>query len=205
MNELAQITDVKKIPQWQGICDRTDIFVKNGEIENWKEMVAEFMKTNYLPTYATSLSRNLLESNTRFGLSLDKLILRLVPSRPTTQKGDLAEAVCCLSFEKLFGLKIPYYRWANKSHIEMPEHGIDVLAFRFGDDPSDDRLYPTEVKWRKDTYSLLGVIKRKKTGVISTLSDLDDLKICDELCLLLKRIEKDTDKRELYLRMLEFF
>ena len=205
MTELTQITDVQNFPQWQGICDRNDIFVKNGHISRWKEKVARFMKTNYLPAYAQRLSENLLESNTRFGLSLDELILRLVPSRETTQKADLAEAVCCLSFEKLFGLRVPYYKWANKSHIEMPEHGIDVLAFQFGVDPSDDILYPTEVKWRKDTNSLLSIIKREENGVISTLSDWNDLKICDELGLLLKRIEKDIDKRELYLQILDFF
>jgi hypothetical protein len=65
----------------------------------------------------------------------------------------------------------------------MPEHGIDVLAFRFAENPSGDIAYPTEVKWRKDTVSLLGIIKKGKIGVISTLSNLNDLKFCDELNL----------------------
>jgi len=202
---LVQITKVEKSPKWQGICDRNDIFVKKGYIEEWKTTIAKFMKTNYLPAYSCRLNKNLLDSNTKFGLSLDEIIKRLIPSRLTTQKADLAEAVCCLSFKELFGLSVPYYKWANKSNIEMPEHGIDVLAFRFEKDPSNDVLYPTEVKWRKDTHSLLNIIKRGETGIIHTLTRLDDLKICDELNLLLKRIENDPSKRILYFRIIDFF
>lgn len=202
---LAQITNVQEFPNWKGICDRSDILVKSGYIDRWKKIIASFMKTNYLPVYAQRLSKNLLSSNTRFQLSLDDLIHRLIPSSPTTQKADLGEAVCCVSFEKLFGLVVPYYKWANKSHIEMSEHGIDVLAFRFGEDPTEDIAYPTEVKWRKDTVSLLTVIKKKKTGVISTLSNLNDLKFCDELNLLLKRIETDPQKSKLCSRIFDFF
>jgi len=201
---LSQITKVQEFSQWQGICNRSDISVKTGRIKLWKQIVADFMKTNYLPTHAERLVKNLLGGNTRFGLSLDGLIRRLIPSSQATQKADLAEAVCCLSFEKLFELVVPYYKWANKSHIEMPEHGIDVLAFRFGQNPSEDIAYPTEVKWRKDTVSLLDIIRREKTGVISTLSNLDDLKFCDELNLLLKRIETDSQKSQLCLRVFDF-
>jgi len=202
---LVQITNVQKLPRWQGICDRCDISVINGHIDQWKEIVAGFMKTNYLPAYAQRLSENLLSGNTRFGLSFDELIRRLIPSLPRMQKADLAEATCCLSFEQLFGLTVPYYKWANKSHIEMPERGIDVLAFRFGENHSEDIAYPTEVKWRKDTVSLLGIIKNEDNGVISTLSNLNDLKFCDELNLLLKRIETDPQKSQLYLRIFDFF
>ena len=91
---LPQITDVQEFPQWQGICDRIDISIKNGHINRWKEIVADFMKTNYLPIYAQRLSQNLLNGNTRFGLALDELIRRLIPSSPRTQKADLAEATC---------------------------------------------------------------------------------------------------------------
>lgn len=202
---LAQVTDVQEFSKWHGICNRNDIFVKNSHIDQWKEVVANFMKTNYSPAYSKRLSKNLLNANTRFGLSLDRLIRRLVPSLSTTQKADLGEAVCCLSFEKLFGIAVPYYKWANKSHIEMPEHGIDVLAFRFEDDPSKDIAYLTEAKWRNDTTSLLNIIKRKKTGVIPTFSNLSDLDICDELNLLLKRIENDTKKSKIYSRIFDFF
>lgn len=201
---LLQVTNVQKRPKWQGICDRNDISIKNGHIDHWKEIVASFMKENYLPEYSRRLRKNLLNGNTRFGLSLDKLISRLVPSSPTTQKADLAEAVCCLSFENLLELTVPYYKWANKSHIEMPERGIDVLAFRFDDDPSNDIAYLTEAKYRKDTTSLMNIIKLKKGGIISKLSNLTDLNICDELNLLLKRIENDVNKRKLYYRIFDF-
>lgn len=202
---LTQITEIQECPKWHGICDRNDILVKNTHIDRWKEIVAAFMKTNYLPAYSRRLSKNLLDSNTRFGLALGGLIRRLIPSSQTTQKGDMGEAVCCLCFEKLFGLTVPYYKWANKSHIEMPEHGIDVLAFRFKEDPLKDTLFLTEAKWRNDTNSLLNIIKRKNNGIITTLSSLNDLRICDELNLLLKRIENDAEKSELYYRIFEFY
>lgn len=202
---FTQITTVEKFHKWREICDRNDIFIKNSQINRWKEIVAGFMKTNYLPEHSKRLSKNLLDGNTRFGLSLDKLILRLVPYSQTTQKADLGEAVCCLSFEKLFGLTVPYYKWANKSHIEMPEHGTDVLAFRFEDDHQNDILYLTEVKWRKDTTNLINIIKRRDKGIISKISNLSDLDICDELNLLLKRIENDPKKSELYSRIFNFF
>jgi len=205
VSTFAQITNVQKYPKWHGICNRTDISVKNALTNRWIEILASFMRINYFPEYSQRLHKNLLDSTTRFGLTLDDLIKRLVPSSPTTQKADLGEAVCCLSFERIFGLKVPYYKWANKSHIEMPEHGIDVLAFRFEDNPFNDVLFLTEAKWRADTNSLLNIIKNKKRGIILKLSNFTDLNICDELNLLLKRIENNPEQNELYARIYDFF
>lgn len=162
------------------------------------------MRDHYSPNYSKNLLQSLLETNTRFGLSLDELISRIVPSRPEIQKGDLAEAVSCLSFEKLFGLFVPYHKWANKSHSEMPEHGIDVFAFEFRDVPLGDTMYVTSVKWRKDTKDLLNEITRTDKGIISAFKVLNDLKLCDELNLLLKRIENDLGIIQYYERILDF-
>ena len=201
---LHQVTNVALCSNWQGICDRNDISIKKGCINQWKKIVANFMKENYLPEHWKRLKDNLLTSNTRFGLSLSELILRLVPSSSTTQKGDLAEAVCSLSYEKLFRLSVPYYKWANKNHIEMPERGIDVMAFHFDEDPSNDSVYLTEVKWRDDTSSLVNIITIQKGGVIVKFSNLSDLNVCDELNLLLKKIENDPNKNTLSLRIFDF-
>jgi hypothetical protein len=203
--KFAQTTKVHECSNWEQICNRFDILVKDAHIDKWKNLVAGFMKTNYSPAHSKRLKTNLLNGNTRFGLSLGSIIQRVIPTREKTQKADLAEAVCCLSFEELFEITVPYYRWANKSHIEMPEHGIDVLAFQFQDDPSKDILYLTEVKWRDNTTSLLNILKRSEVGVIPKMLKLTDLEICDQINLLLKRIENDSIKKRLYSRILDFF
>ena len=97
---------------------------------------------------------------------------------------------------------VPYHKWANKNHPNMSEPGIDILAFKLGQSPEQDTMYATEAKWRKDTVGLLDAIRRKKVGVISTLTELTDVRLCDEINLLLKRIEQN---RELHDRIFDFY
>lgn len=201
---LASLTDIHEFINWNNICDRRDVSIKEGCFEPWMVLISDYMRNNYSPECFKRLKRNLKKINLRHNLTLNKLIDGIIPSTQTIQKGDLAEAVCSLTFEGLFGLVIPYLKWANKSHPEMPEHGIDILAFYFGVDPSDDTMYAADVKWRKDTTSLIEIINRKKGGVISTLNNFVGLKLGYELCFLLKKIENKEKISKYRERIMDF-
>ncbi len=201
---LISLTSVHQYPKWNSICDRRDISVKDGCIIPWMTLVSNYMRSNYAPECIIRLKKNLKQVNFRHGLTLEKIINELAPKTETTQKGDLAEAVCSLTFEQLFELTIPYLKWANKSHSEMPERGTDILAFHFDADPSKDAMYPTEVKWRKSTESLLQIIKKKKKGVIPKLKSLVGAKLGAEICFLLKKIENDKRMSRFGERIMDF-
>jgi hypothetical protein len=202
---FSKITQIDSCTSWHQICDRKDIYIKDGQSDQWKQNVQEFMKKNYLPKHINRLKKNLSRANKKFGLSIGDITNRMIPSDERTRKGDLGEAVCCLSFEQLFGFTIPYYKWANKSRFNFPEGGVDVMAFEFKSNPDDDVAYPTEAKYRKNTRDLLQIIRQKKKGIIDKISNLDCFKICDELNFIMKRIEDNQNKLDEYLRVFSFF
>ncbi len=193
---LKDLTDYARTENWSSICDKFDITVRPESIPAYKQKIAEFMLTNYLPKRhqkKTDLTESLIDASNRLGLPIKELIESAIPSLEPLKKGDLAEAVGCLTFEELLGLVVPYYKWANKDHKNVSAPGIDIMAFKFAEKAEDDVLFATEAKWRENTNELKKIIRVTKNGVVTKLANLDTLQLCSEITMLVKKLE---DKKQ---------
>ncbi|MDY6865629.1 MAG: Hachiman antiphage defense system protein HamA [Halobacteriota archaeon] len=78
--------------------------------------------------------------------TLLNLIKTKIPKSSSTQKNEFGEILCRVTLEDFFSLVIPVCKLHYKTDPESPVHGMDVVAFRFGDDPLNDCVYMVEVK-----------------------------------------------------------
>lgn len=156
---------------------------KKSTQDEWKEYVIKFLSDNYVTKHMRM--RMLEEADSRHNTRLKNLIRSLFPTELTTMKSDFGEALCCLTLQDLFSFDVPYYKWANKSSKNTPEHGIDVIAFDF----SREIMVLAEAKWRRNSAGLSNAIG-SKDGVIEKFENhIDESKIAEELNILIKKIE----------------
>ena len=74
-------------------------------------------------------------------------IIRLkIPKTSGTQKSEFGEILCRVTLEDCFSLVVPVCKLHHKTDSESQVHGMDVVAFRFNENPEDDCLYLAEVK-----------------------------------------------------------
>jgi hypothetical protein len=105
-----------------------------------KQFLADKVSKSYLR------KGSLLESLDRFGLTtLIELVRQKLPTSKGRQKSEFGEIVCQLVFEGVYDLFVPVkHRYKDSPNIAV--HGIDVVAFRFGDSIDQHTLYLAEVK-----------------------------------------------------------
>lgn len=116
-------------------------------------------------------------------------VRRKLPRKQETRVGEFGEIVSRVILEDIFGLRVPVIKIRYKTHRDIPVHGMDIVAFRFGDNDRDDVLYLIEVKTATSSSycrSSQNVIKKK-------LSVLDMEQILDELNQILDWLPKLKD------------
>jgi hypothetical protein len=108
---------------------------------DFQDFLGRHIRESYL---SPERMQEILEEN---GLArLAAQVRRKFPRKQETKIGEFGEIVSRVILEDIFRLRVPVIKIRYKTHRDIPVHGMDIVAFRFGDDDQDNVLYLIEVK-----------------------------------------------------------
>lgn len=158
------ITDKTKIDKHQHLGCRYQYYeVAKGDDPDFFEFLRERVQNSYVDAgYLAKVLKN-------EGFSgVAKLLEDKFPSEKASfgvRTGDFGEAVTEILFEDVFDLLIPVKKLRYKINKDKPSFGIDVIAFKFADNATNDVIVFSEVK----------ASKHKTYGIDEVLRETDEL------------------------------
>ena len=90
---------------------------------------------HHLSPEALDRDRQRLEAMQSLGFDADQSRMKLFPTNPSTQKGNLAEVVLAEYIAAANEVSLPVYRLRYNPNVEQAMKGDDVLAFDLDSDP----------------------------------------------------------------------
>ena len=128
---------------------------------------------HHLSPEALDRDRQRLEAMQSLGFDADQSRMKLFPTNPSTQKGNLAEVVLAEYIAAANEVSLPVYRLRYNPNVEQAMKGDDVLAFDLDSDPV--RVIVGESKFRTIssraavTDIIEGLVRSYKGGIPASL------------------------------------
>ena len=165
------------------------------EIESVDEGLKEYLTTCIRDSYSDpeKIKKHLQYLHLTTLLNLIKL---KIPKKFSTQKSEFGEILCRVTLEDCFSLVVPVCKLHFKTDPESPVHGMDVIAFRFYENPMNDCIYLAEAKTApSQSYAETSPRKIKKN-----FEGLKRADILEELGFIIDQLA--TGNRDHYLRVI---